>query len=252
MRVKTDRNRVVVASVGAMAGLLLVTSAAHAAITTNLQGYYKLDETSSAAGTTIVNSGSVAKNRQIVSGVTAGVTGVVGTAYTFDDGRPPATNDGSVVGKAEITPNASTIVDNLAVRTATPATGDTVGVNRLTIGAWIRPVSNKSPTTGSDNRSTIVATNTDFQLTLTPGTANSSTTSDLFFNFRNSGGANVAANSAAATTHVAVGASAPWQYVAMTRDGATFTFYTDGVAISTTTSAANGASDPFYQRAHNT
>lgn len=237
-----------------ISGMAFVAPAS-AAIATNLQGYFKLDETSSDAGTPVVNSGSVAENGQIVSGIAAGAAGVVGTSYALTDGRPPASNDASVLAKADLTPGTSTLMDNLAIlrTSANAATADVAGVSVATIGGWIRPVSNKSPTTGAASRSTIVATNADFQFTLIPGAGGSATSSDLFFNFRNASSVNVAVNSASASTHVPTGADAPWTHVVVARDGAQFAFYIDGVLVAspTATATTGSAADPFYQRAHN-
>lgn len=228
---------------------LAVASAAHAAVTTNLQGYYKLDETS---GTAVANGGSLAENGQIVSGVTPGAAGMIGTSYTLDDGLAAA-NDAGLTAKAELTPGASTLVDNLVIRrsSADADVGDTAGATRATIGAWIRPTSNKAPTTGANGRSTILATNADFQFTLqnSAGASNgsSATAADLFFNYR-VGGANQGATTLTSATKVAVGATAPWTHVAVTRDGGTVTFYVNGVAVATTTGLSASA---FEQRAHN-
>jgi hypothetical protein len=226
-----------------------LATASYAGITTGLQGYWKLDETSNAPGTPVINSGSVAENGTMSTVAGVGVPGVIGTSYLMDDGKTTST-DAAVNAKANLTPGVSTIVDNMMIRLTgtvpTAATTDTVGVNRASLSLWIRPTNNKAPSTGAASRSQFFSTNSDFQFSLTAfGT--STTQSDLFFNYRNAAGANVGVTTTGnnAAMHITVGPDAPWQHVAVTRDAGTVTFFIDGVQVSQATGLS---ADPFYTR----
>ncbi|MCC6681476.1 MAG: PEP-CTERM sorting domain-containing protein [Phycisphaeraceae bacterium] len=197
------------------AGVLLSCSLAQAAISTGLQGYYKLNENSGTAlGTTVVNSGSVAENGVIFSSTGQAMDAVnepgqLGTSYHFDG-----------IGGADATTNNAVLV------------GTTIGNNlnatdTVTISAWVNPDLYRSGTTAS-SRSYILGTDTDIVLAV--GLANAGTTGKILWSYK----AGLNTDQTVSSTNLVVPVN-EWSMVSITRAGATSKMYFNGVLIDTFT-----------------
>ncbi len=197
------------------AGVLLGCSMAQAAISTGLEGYYKLNENNGTAlGTTVVNYGSVAENGIIFSGTghamdAVNQAGVVGTSYHFEGiGSADATTNNAVL--------AGTVIANNLNNTDT-----------VTISAWVNPDSFRSGT-GAGSRGYIIGTDTDISLSVSAG--NLGSTAKITWSYK-----------AALNTDQTVSSSTvivpknQWSMLTVTRAGATSKMYFNGILIDTFT-----------------
>ncbi len=190
---------------------MAVAPIASAAVSDNLAGHYKMDETDGGSLAVTNSAPGAAENATRTAGLTVNQAGVVNTAYGFGSA---GTTDFMTLG--------TSIAHSL------------LNTDQLTISAWVNPSSYRTGTAAS-SRHTIVGANSSLSLSLYAQ-------GNLYFNFRGTAATDDGSNSTG-TNNLAGGMTVPlnqYSFIAATRNGPVVSMYINGILVGQKLSASTG------------